>query len=370
MVDKPYIRRFFASGNSAYGFYSLHNNILGPKGKRVIILKGGPGTGKTTILKKVGEAMLDRGYPIEYFHCASESKSLDGVSVPELRAAVVDGTYPHVIDPVLPGAYDEIVNLGEFWDDAKLTFYREEIECLDAIIKEYFTEAYCYLAQAKVALDHVKLHTASIMNLSNINMATENLLEKLLGQEKNRGRTSHERHLFASSITPEGPVNFYADILQKCRHFYFLTGDAGAGKSTLLEKVYQACTQKGLDIEVYRCGFDPQKIDAIVIPEKKMALVKTTEYHFFSLPANQKIKSQCTLALGHFSNHEAYRSKTNLLNEYREDFSRLLAKAVGCLKKAKLTHAKREQYYSNAMDFSSVNKVREKIIAKILRLAS
>ncbi len=368
MSDKPYIKNYFAGGNTAYGFYSLYDNILGDNGKRLIILKGGPGTGKSTIFKSIGALMYKKGYDVEYFYCSSDSNSLDGVAIPALKAAVVDGTAPHVIDPVIPGAYDEIINLGEYWNEKELIPYRDEIGFLGGIIKEYFTEAYRYLAEAKITLDHLKLHTSAIMDLTSIHAATDNLLEKLLGKESHRGKTSRERHLFASAITPEGLVNHYPSILSECRDLYFLTGDPGVGKSTLLEKVCQGFRQKGIGMEVYQCAFDPQKIDALVIPEKRLGLVKITDHHSFTLPVEQVLYNQITLGLGNFSSSKAYREKTVIRDEYSKSFSSLLGKAISSIKKAKLTHSKREQYYYKAMDFSKVDIAREKIVDKICSL--
>ncbi len=56
MLKRPLIRRFFAGSHTAYGYYSLYDNILNYRGRMFIIFKGGPGTGKSTILKKVGES--------------------------------------------------------------------------------------------------------------------------------------------------------------------------------------------------------------------------------------------------------------------------------------------------------------------------
>lgn len=44
------VMNYFAGGNTAKGFYSLYDSNL--KGlERLFILKGGPGSGKSTIMK-------------------------------------------------------------------------------------------------------------------------------------------------------------------------------------------------------------------------------------------------------------------------------------------------------------------------------
>lgn len=57
------------------------------------------------------------GYNLEYMHCSSDSESLDGIVIPAKKVALLDGTAPHVVDPKNPGAVDEIINLGDFWDE-------------------------------------------------------------------------------------------------------------------------------------------------------------------------------------------------------------------------------------------------------------
>ncbi len=112
------ILNYYAGGNTARGFHNLFpSNLNGLD--RLFILKGGPGTGKSTLMKAVGEKWNNEGYDIEYIHCASDNGSIDGVIIRELGIGIVDGTSPHVIEPKAPGAIEEYVNLGEAWDSKK-----------------------------------------------------------------------------------------------------------------------------------------------------------------------------------------------------------------------------------------------------------
>ncbi len=52
--------------------------------------------------------------------------SLDGVVLPRLKAALVDGTAPHVIEPKYPGVVEQYVNLGVCYDREGLQAVREE----------------------------------------------------------------------------------------------------------------------------------------------------------------------------------------------------------------------------------------------------
>ena len=97
MIKKGRIRKFFPGANSAYGFYSLYGQLYTAASKKVFILKGGPGTGKSTFLNSIGEAMRRDGFDVEYHYCSAAPSSLDGVVIPAAGVALLDGTSPHVV---------------------------------------------------------------------------------------------------------------------------------------------------------------------------------------------------------------------------------------------------------------------------------
>ena len=95
---------YYLGANAPTGFYSLYSQLIDPEGARdVRILKGGPGCGKSTLMRQVGAAMEAAGLTVEYIRCSGDPDSLDAVVVPALGAAVVDGTAPHVVEPRYPG---------------------------------------------------------------------------------------------------------------------------------------------------------------------------------------------------------------------------------------------------------------------------
>ena len=150
------IRHMFPGNNTGQGFFSYFAYLLPQaQAQRVYCLKGGPGVGKSTFLKRIGERMAQEGFALEYMHCASDPDSLDGLVIPALGVALIDGTAPHVIDPAYPAAVDEIVNLGEFWDAAAIRENRGEIVRINGEIKGQYRRAFQYLAAAKCLMDDV-----------------------------------------------------------------------------------------------------------------------------------------------------------------------------------------------------------------------
>ena len=87
---------YFLGANTAGGFVSRFDQLHSDRRiKKLIILKGGPGCGKSTFMKKLRKTAADLGADTESCPCASDPGSLDALVIPALGLAFVDGTAPH-----------------------------------------------------------------------------------------------------------------------------------------------------------------------------------------------------------------------------------------------------------------------------------
>ena len=91
---------YFLGANTPTGFRSLYDQFIDPETDRALyIIKGGPGCGKSTFMKQIARCILNAGHSVECIRCSGDPDSLDGILIPELKIAYVDGTAPHAAAP-------------------------------------------------------------------------------------------------------------------------------------------------------------------------------------------------------------------------------------------------------------------------------
>ena len=90
---------------------------------------------------------------VHYVLCSGDPDSLDGVYIPALHQAWVDGTAPHVVEPRHFGADSDYVNLGRFVRLPMAEKDREEVLRLTAEYRSLYAEACEKLRQAKALHD-------------------------------------------------------------------------------------------------------------------------------------------------------------------------------------------------------------------------
>lgn len=87
--------QYFLGGNTPAGFYSLYHQLSDPSRMRALyIIKSGPGSGKSTLMRRVERHAQEAGLETQQVLCSGDPDSLDAVMIPQLGAALVDGTAP------------------------------------------------------------------------------------------------------------------------------------------------------------------------------------------------------------------------------------------------------------------------------------
>lgn len=136
-------KRFFGT-STVEGPVNYIDNITENVNKRYFI-KGRPGTGKSTFLKKLSAALRERGFDAEEYYCSFDKKSYDMVVSRELSFCVFDSTAPHEKFPEREN--DEIL---DFYIEAGLSGVDEKYE------KELYDIKNSYDAKIKEGMEFFK----------------------------------------------------------------------------------------------------------------------------------------------------------------------------------------------------------------------
>lgn len=355
------MREFFPGGNTSLGFFSYYDYLVPPDAARIMILKGGPGVGKSSFLKALALEMKERGFDVELHHCSSDPNSLDGVVFPQLKVALLDGTNPHMIDPRHPGAVDEIINLGDYWDEKGIRHSKTEIIELNREISRNFRRAYQYLKAAKNIYDDLETINSEGLAIGKANRMAAEVIEDLFSRYHVTENSGALRRLFASAITPEGFQSFLPELLGSLPKVIALTGGVGTGKATLLNKIVSAALEKGFYCEGFYCAFDPYKIEHLIIPDLGVAFTTSVEPHCYPLGKVGRVinMDQCVASYILTKYGKVLEEENRLITDFLE-------RAIGFLARAKRLHDQLEEFYIPNMDFKAIAELRERTLARIL----
>jgi Cdc6-like AAA superfamily ATPase len=358
------IKNYFAGGNTARGFHNLYDsNLQGLD--RLFILKGGPGTGKSSLMKKIGNEWVEKGFDVEFLHCSSDNNSIDGVVIRALGVGIVDGTAPHVIEPKAPGAIEEYINLGEAWDRIALAREKKAIQRLTSEISASFQQAYATFNEAlEIHDDWEKIYINS-MDFKKADQLTNKLINTFFGKIK-LNKTSDVRHRFLGAATPKGAVDFVPNLTEEIPKRYFIKGRPGSGKSTLLKKLATAAEERGVDVEIYHCGFDPNSLDMVIMRELGIAIFDSTAPHeYFPSRDGDEIIDMYEILIAPGTD-DIY---ADILAKIQVKYKNKMNEATSYLAKAKALHDELEDIYVAAMDFSVVESIQAKIAGQIAEMA-
>jgi len=362
-VKKGRMIRYFPGNNTPDGYLSFFDYVIPWKrASRVFIIKGGPGVGKSTMIRKIAQELVERGLDVELLHCTADSNSLDGLIVKDFNIAIVDGTAPHVIDPRYPGCVDEIVNLGEYWDEAGLQRQKDQIFYLQERTKHLYARVYNYLKAAQIIFRNVEQAYSSVANPLLIEAKVDEIIKDIFAGITRRNKVSYQRRMFASGITPEGSIHFLDEIFSNLSKRYIFTGHPGTGKSFVLKKIVDQGVGMGLDMDIFYCPMNPVKIEHLIIKELNIGFITSVKPHMLSNVRENDVIIDMNLVL-------ESSKLIDVENECEQD--KLLAwnlfdKAIKTLAEVKQTRNELEKIYSSNMNFQVAGKASEQILNKLL----
>ncbi|MGL5314531.1 MAG: PRK06851 family protein [Peptostreptococcaceae bacterium] len=348
-------RQLFPGANTANGSFNFFSYIIPANVKRIFCMKGGPGVGKSSMMKKIAKEFIENGYDVELHHCPSDPSSLDGIVIKKLGVVMLDGTAPHIVDPKDPGAIDEIINLGEYWNVEGLEENRAEIVECGKSISESFQRAYKFLKAAEPIYYDIETKYRNCMDFGKVNLATAEFIEKIFADIESSEVLKNERHLFGTAITPVGHLDYADSILSEATKVYYLKGNIGTGKTTFLKKVCDKAIEKGMEVEVYHYPLIKEKIETIFIKDLGIGITVSSIF-----------EDKETIDLEKYLDQDKLFKYEDEIVIDKKIFDEMINYAISNLKKAKAKHDVIEAYYIPNMKFEEIDKFKDELVKRIL----
>ncbi len=343
--------RTFLGANSREGFSSLYTTFPGEN--RTIVIKGGPGSGKSGIMKKIAAEAAKRGLFVEYCYCSSDAESLDAIRIPEKNLCVVDGTPPHLMEPKFPGAKDEIIYTGQFWNGTMLKKSLTEIQDFSGKIKECFARAYRYLSAAGSAIDDIRSAVLPKTDTTRLKTFARDLLKR---HTKKREGSCTFYPRFLSGITPQGYV-INRDTAYTLAEKVYVLDDPYRASPLFLEEILKVASELGQEVYVFYDPLCPSQPQHVILPEEGIGFVTSNKIHSFEPQNAYKIH------LSRFSDIDD--SEKERCRSAERFISACLQEALSSLAKEKALHDDLEEFYVEAMDFKKLNAYTGKLIKSL-----
>ena len=147
--------------------------------KNRYFIKGRPGTGKSTFLKKLAAQAEKNGYDTQVYYCSFDKNSLDMVVVRDLDFAVFDSTLPHQLFPEREG--DSIL---DFYTEAGLAgtdeAYSDHLAYLAKLYSHKIGQGTAYLRLGLSFEKEAEFYYERAMDENEIYIAADKILRKLV----------------------------------------------------------------------------------------------------------------------------------------------------------------------------------------------
>ena len=348
------ILRYFLGGNTYRGFYSLYDSFVSlSDGNFLWILKGGPGCGKSSFMKMLGNAAEKAGLGVEYAVCSGDPSSLDGIFIPELKTAYMDGTSPHVADTHLACVDSAYINLGTYYDYEAISECKTELKELYRQCSASNRKAYSMIAAAGeiqngwqngFSTDSEK--EAAVRRVSGI------ALREFGKRHREKGKIKYR---FLSALTCHGLSSFPKTLETLCNRFYVFENRlrmAGAA----LQSIAEAAIEAGHDVIVCPNPLTPEIPEAVLVPSLSLGFLASDSV-LASIPDARHIRLD---ALADIDRLKRTRPEIRRCEKITEA---LLNESFSVLSEAKRLHDQIESIFNPNVDFDGVNAlVREHIM--------
>lgn len=346
---------FFLGSNAPDGFFSLYDKFINPEKDRLNIIKGGPGCGKSTFMRSIAAAAASNKLKVEHIHCSGDPDSLDAIYIPTLRTGYVDGTAPHIMEPVYAGVTASYINLGAFYDNDSLSYKKEEIIRYNHKYKSLYTRAYRFISAGASALKAMPSAMSENTILSASRRANGIICREIKPIGKSKGRSSYR---FLSALTCKGLICFFDTVAALAERVYVIDNEFGLAP-IIIEAAASAALERGHNVVHCLDPMTPSIAEHIIIPSLSLAVVSSSSRFPYPDRGYRHIR------LDALSARDMNKSVRNDIRNARKLSDMLFSESIKILAEAKSIHDEMESVYNPYVDFDGVHCLADEHIAAL-----
>lgn len=357
MLKSENTYRFFISSVTPNGFVSYMPELVDEKKySQIYLIKGGAGSGKSTLIKKT--ATLVPCESAEHIYCSLDTSSLDA-AVFDNKLSIVDATPPHSTEPCLSGAVHKVLSLYDFFSSAKLSQNKTEIMSLYAAEKQLSARKNALVRAAGMLLSSNESLASRCINVDKLtNYVTRLALREIKSSKENKGEVKNR---FLSTITESGLYIFTDTAKKLCDKIYVIDDDNGAVSGIICESIIKAAVNEGYCVYACRCPMSVSgRIDHVFIPKLSLGFMTSNKFH----PIN--VDSYKTIHTARFMDKEKMQEYSYRATFQKKAARELLAEAARLCGGITKKHFELEKFYIDACDFKARNEYFEKILKDLV----
>ena len=347
---------FFMGALGPKGFQGYFDWLDTQEQVPLYLIKAGPGCGKSTLMNRLAQASP---LPVERIHCSSDPDSLDGVIFSKPRAAIIDATAPHVVEPACAGAVERYVDLSQFYSREGLQPLKGDIIAAGQACSACYKRVYRCLGAAGELLEDVHDRVTS-------DLLTQKLARRargiILREFKPTAATPGVEHqAFLSAVTYQGSVTLWETVEAQAGRVYELWDSYGLAHD-LLAPILAAGLATGHQVVACPDPMAPQRLAHLIFPDLSLAFVTS------NAAAPWPHHPYRRLRLDAMVDREVYRSSRPRLRFAQKVAQALVDQAVDGLRQAKAAHDSLEALYNPHVDFEGVYRAADQVAEEILSL--
>lgn len=161
-------RHLFGSAITLQGKIDFAETYI--KTKEIIYIKGVDGIGKSTLLERLSNMALLKGYDTEIYHEPLVPEKIESIVIPELDVAFT--TNRKFSDR-------ETVDLDIYMDQDKINKYKEELEYSKKLFDQLINDVYNYLGKTNGVHDEMEKYYVPNVSHKKLDEVRERILEEI-----------------------------------------------------------------------------------------------------------------------------------------------------------------------------------------------